>query len=146
MKLISVTSLIAAMFGYSSITMAINSSTVCNNTQWEPIAVDWTAQGCVGVKYHHSYTCEGVILAHGECHTHKYKWGNTDDNIHIGTYITQSMLDTWGVKGEPGYYVAANGYGNCQHHSDNGAVFSITNLTAVLVKSRPTADCDISKH
>lgn len=108
----------------ASSAFAINHSTVCNVGHL-PLAVVWTAAGCAGIRYGHLEACHGTTLQPGQCERFKYHWGDSNDNIHMGSYYAKAH--TTAVDGgeiDP-IYGRVKG-GNCKNHSHDGSTYKVS--------------------
>lgn len=124
----------------TNLSYGINSSTVCNDTHQQIVAV-WTAYGCAHIRYDKHLVCSSAILNPGECSTYQYHWGATSDSVHIGAFFVPT-LDAQGkdeMDGLPADFYAAGDYyawqntntrGTCQFHSDDKSVKYVHQLNA----------------
>ncbi|MFK0573548.1 hypothetical protein [Endozoicomonas sp.] len=121
---------------------AINKSTVINKTD-QPIAVVWTALGCLHHRFDHGEVCGGLILNPGESHKYQYNWGATNDHIHAGGLIKKTGK----------YYVPSSGpspvylsmvRGNCALPSPDGKVVFITSMS--IDEETWTINCEYEIH
>ncbi len=124
---------IASILLVNVASFGINSSTVCNTTN-VPISVVWTAVGCSHIDLGHPEACASIRhLQPSQCAKHQYRWGDTDDNIHIGDdrktcRKTQAYIDNKPVietecTNDNVQSAQGNVWGNCHFHSmDNHTV------------------------
>ncbi|MFK0573112.1 hypothetical protein [Endozoicomonas sp.] len=121
---------------------AINKSTVINKTD-KPIAVVWTALGCLHFRFDHGEVCGGLILNPGEGHKYQYNWGATNDHIHAGGFVkeyNEYIVPSYGRS--PVYQTKF--WGNCRLPSPDGKIVYITSMS--IDEKKSTIDCVYEIH
>ncbi|MFK0573111.1 hypothetical protein [Endozoicomonas sp.] len=120
---------------------AINKSTVINKTD-KPIAVVWTALGCLHNRFRHNEVCAGLILDPGEGHKYQYNWGATNDHIHAGGLVKKS--GKYLVPGSVPSPYSSRVKGNCKLRSPDGKVVYITSMS--IDEKKLIINCEYEIH